>query len=211
MKEIVWRVRNGWVYLLGICLILGVVAVGLQDSPIEAASGSSSVGSSNDTKQGDIGESTQTTSSQEKVPTTQPTKISTKKKVTTYKYVATNVPSQTGAVTKSASSVQNTTVTPPLAPKDTMAVKITGLGTYTVEVKAGDTAFDVLKKAAAQNGFSLEYQVYSFGVMVSKIGATETKGTYYWALYYNGGYSSVGASDLAVKNKDVTEWRYESW
>ena len=210
MKEIVWRVKKGWVYLLGIFLILNFVYLGLQESDIKASGVESNSPQkenqsvSEDTESKNAGSQNTVTSS----ATPKNSKDEGSRK-TSFKYVTKTIPVQTNTAAVTNQPVQ-TPVVPPVQ-KDSVDVKISGFGTYTVELKSGDTAFDALKRAASQNGFSLEYKVYSFGVMISKIGSTEAQGTYYWALYYNGGYSSVGASDLKLKNKDVTEWRYETW
>jgi len=94
----------------------------------------------------------------------------------------------------------------------TASIAITGLGTFNkVAIKDGDTAMDVLRKVANENGFIIKYKKYSFGIMITAIGGKKAKGTYYWALYYNGSYSNVGASELKILNNDTIEWRYESW
>lgn len=94
---------------------------------------------------------------------------------------------------------------------DTTRLIIDGVGTYTVNILGRDSAFDILSRASKENGFELEGDYYSWGIMVTKIGDKEAKGTYYWAFYYNGAYAQVGANAQKVSKNDVTEWRYESW
>jgi hypothetical protein len=99
----------------------------------------------------------------------------------------------------------------PVVPKNLATVKISGLGTYVVEIKEGDTALDVLRNAANQNGFSIATTTYSFGIMVDGIGGQMAAGTNFWSFYYNGAQSMVGAADQIINNGDTTEWRFESW
>jgi hypothetical protein len=100
---------------------------------------------------------------------------------------------------------------PVVVPKTTAVVKIAGVGTYTVEIKEGDTALDVLKNAASENGFSVATTTYSFGIMVDGIAGQMAAGTNFWSFYYNGAQSMVGAADQTINNGDNTEWRFESW
>jgi len=97
------------------------------------------------------------------------------------------------------------------APKKQATVTIKGVGSFTVEITAGETAFSLLKKAAAQNGFSLDYQQYDFGVFVTAIGGIVPAGNQYWAFYFNGQYSMVGASDQPIASGDTTFWQLESF
>ena len=214
MKKIVWRAQKGWVYLLGIILCLSFAYLGLQETEIKAAGIENTLKQAQ--KQDVSAETEDKAASSQNITASDSASVkgpkAPTKKTTAYKYVTTAVPVQQGANTvQNQTDGTGATVTPPAAPANTADVKITGLGVYTVEIKEEETAFDALKKAASKNNFSLKYETYSFGVMITKIGAVEAQGTYYWALYYNGGYSNVGASELILNNKDVTEWRYESW
>ncbi|PIZ00565.1 hypothetical protein COY62_01860 [bacterium (Candidatus Howlettbacteria) CG_4_10_14_0_8_um_filter_40_9] len=117
---------------------------------------------------------------------------------------------QPPVVTEDQSPVQSPVQTP-VVKKDTVQITIDGVGTFNIEFKNGDSAFDILKRASVENGFILDYESYSWGVMVTRIGNKDAQGTYYWAFYYNGAYAQVGASDQQVLKNDITEWRYESW
>ncbi len=108
-------------------------------------------------------------------------------------------------------SAQNTPSSVQTKPAETVQMSISGLGDFTVPISDGENAFDALKEAANENGFKIEYKTYSWGVMITKIGSQDMQGSYYWALYYNGSYAQVGASDLTVKNNDKIKWSYESW
>ncbi|MDO8507964.1 MAG: DUF4430 domain-containing protein [bacterium] len=212
MKEISWRVKKGWVYLLGICLILGVVAIGLQDSSMKAegaqdpsVSSESTVTDSTEAKNEPVSTNTVPKKS-ENQPQNKPSGTKAKPVTTVREIQAGGVAT---AQVQTVSAVAPTVVTP--VQKDTVEMNISGLGTYKVEIAKGENAFQALQAAANQNGFIVEYKMYSWGNMITKIGASKAQGTYYWALYYNGGYSMVGASDLILKNNDKVEWRYESW
>lgn len=211
MKEIIWRVRKGWVYLLGICLILGVVAIGLQDPSMKAEGAQDPSASSKNTVTDSTGvqnkpASTDVTSKKNETQLQNKHEVDTKP-TTTVREVQTS-----GVVTTQSQTVSTTapTVVSPVQ-KDTVEMNISGLGSYKVDITKGENAFQALQAAANQSGFNVEYKIYSWGNMITKIGASKAQGTYYWALYYNGGYSMVGASDLILKNKDKVEWRYESW
>lgn len=102
-------------------------------------------------------------------------------------------------------------VAPVVEAKKIVTMKIDGLGTYQIEVKAGENALEVLKQAAYENNFNLGLQTFSFGTMITKIGSKPAERHYYWALVINGEYSMIGADSLVVKDKDQIEWRYEQW
>ena len=96
-------------------------------------------------------------------------------------------------------------------PQEIASVIVQGLGSYPVEVSADDTAFSILQKAASQNGFELKYQSFDFGIFVTAIGGIESAGNQYWAFYYNGNYSNVGASAQTVSAGDTTFWQLASF
>jgi hypothetical protein len=111
-----------------------------------------------------------------------------------------------------ASPVVVTSSVVPIQEKTTARVKIAGLGNFAVELKDGDNAFDLLKRAAAENGFSVDYSFDpKWGAFINAINGKANKDPYYWSLYYKGKASEVGASLLKVNRNDVTEWRFESW
>ncbi|MEM2109357.1 MAG: DUF4430 domain-containing protein [Candidatus Odinarchaeota archaeon] len=57
----------------------------------------------------------------------------------------------------------------------------------------------------------VNYTMYSFGPFVTGINGVEAAGTMYWALYYNGEYSMIGAGDLYLLFGDTVKWVFESW
>ncbi len=98
-----------------------------------------------------------------------------------------------------------------VAKSESVTLAISSLGSYQLEINGTESAFLVLNKAAAKYDFSIGYQQYSFGKMITRIGAAKAEGTSYWALYYNGSYATKGAEELMLKDGDKVEWRYESW
>ena len=91
-------------------------------------------------------------------------------------------------------------------------VKIGGLGEYSVELKEKDTAFDILLRTAEKNNFSVKYSYFEgIGYFVEGIAGTFAHDNYYWAFYFNGAYSMVGASAQPVSDGDITEWKFENW
>jgi len=95
--------------------------------------------------------------------------------------------------------------------KNQAVVTIENLGSYRVDLKDSDNAFTILKRAGVENGFPIEYQEYSFGVFITAIGAIMPRGNQYWAFYYNGKFSMVGASSQSISKNDTTFWRLESF
>jgi len=105
-----------------------------------------------------------------------------------------------------------TTIAPPTtAISHSATLQISQVGTYKVDLEGVQTAFDQLLKTGNENNFSVEYQMYSFGPMVTGIGGIKAHDNWYWALYYNGKYSQVGAGDLMVNEGDIITWRMETW
>lgn len=91
--------------------------------------------------------------------------------------------------------------------RNEVAVIIENVGSYKVDLQNGDNAFTVLERASAENGFTLTYDTYSFGVFITGIGGITPTGNQYWAFYYNGAYSNVGASSQPVQKGDTIVWR----
>lgn len=96
-------------------------------------------------------------------------------------------------------------------PKYETTLTIEGIGSYKIAVASGDTAFSILKKASVQYGLEIDYDTFSFGVFVKEIAGLKPVGNQYWAFYYNGKYSQVGASDQKITAGDTIYWRLESF
>lgn len=103
------------------------------------------------------------------------------------------------------------TTTSVVEPQKTVSLTIQGLGDYQIYWHKDDTAWDLLKRAAAQYNFAMSYQQFSFGIYIRKIGQLETHDNFYWALYYNNQYSMLGASDLKINPNDKISWQFETW
>jgi outer membrane murein-binding lipoprotein Lpp len=102
--------------------------------------------------------------------------------------------------------------TPTPIPKKLVTVEIQTLASYKVELQENDTAFSVLLKAAQDNNFTVDYTIYEgLGAFVNCIAGICGHDSYYWAFYYNGQYSQVGASSLPVSDGDITIWKFETW
>lgn len=96
-------------------------------------------------------------------------------------------------------------------PKYESTLTIEGIGSYKVNVTSGDTAFTILKKASDQYGLKISYDTFSFGVFITEVAGLKPVGNQYWAFYYNGKYSQVGASDQKISAGDTIYWRLESF
>ncbi len=212
MKEVWGRVRIGWVYLLGIVLMVGF-------SLLIAHSNSTAKSEPENPPVKAVQKDKDLNASQPEQKTTANQRGSSKSAAKSTENIipAVKSSSRTAQVNNSSAGAvmapAQSAPTQPVQtnPAETVEMQISGLGSFTVPITDGENAFDALKEAANENGFRIEYKTYSWGVMITKIGGTEMQGTYYWALYYNGNYSDVGASDLTVKNNDVIKWSYESW
>lgn len=90
-------------------------------------------------------------------------------------------------------------------------VTIENIGSFKVGIENNDTAFSVLKKAASQNGFNITYDEYSFGAFLTSIGEIKPSGNQFWAFYYNGAFSNIGASAQPIQENDNIFWQLASW
>jgi hypothetical protein len=121
-------------------------------------------------------------------------------------------PSPSAAPTPTPAPTATPTPTPTPTPVEQATVAIENAGVYTVNLQTGDTAFSLLLRAGNENGFSVDYQTYEgLGAFVTCIAGLCGHDNYYWAFYYNGSYSQVGASAQSVKDGDETAWKFESF
>ncbi len=94
----------------------------------------------------------------------------------------------------------------------TVAIKIQHLGTFTPALQAGDTALSALKRAGQQNGFRVRTTEFPpYGEFVDCLGDLCFDDHHYWAFYFNGQYSNVGAGSQPVIASDTTEWKWEAF
>jgi hypothetical protein len=100
---------------------------------------------------------------------------------------------------------------PSPTPIPTVTIKIQHLGTFTPEVRAGDTALSVLHRVGEQNGFQVRTTQYWFGEFVDCIGDLCFDDHHYWAFYFNGQYSNIGASAQSIVAGDTSEWKWEEF
>lgn len=94
--------------------------------------------------------------------------------------------------------------------KNQAQVIVDRAGKYSVDLQAGDAAFDVLKRASEQNNFALDYSTDpTYGAFINGINGIMPYNKYYWFFYYNGNSSKVGVSSQPISKGDVIEFRYE--
>lgn len=109
-------------------------------------------------------------------------------------------------------STPNPTPAPTPTPAKTVTVDIQNLGVFTVDIGENDTAYDALINAGKQNGFTVTSDYYvGMGYFVTGIGTISSHDNYFWAFYYNGASSMVGASTQKVAANDTTAWKFENW
>lgn len=92
-------------------------------------------------------------------------------------------------------------------------VSVQNVGSYKVDLKAGDTAFSILQRAADNNNFKIDATNFGgdMGYMVNSIDGIVPVGKQYWSFYYNGKYSDVGASGQPVSTGDTIFWELASF
>ena len=90
-------------------------------------------------------------------------------------------------------------------------ITIENVGSYKVDLQSGDNALTVLKRASERNNFQLIYDTYSFGVFITGIGGINPTGNKYWAFYFNGSFSNVGASEQPMVKGDSIFWQLASF
>ena len=88
---------------------------------------------------------------------------------------------------------------------------VENIGSFKVNIKENDTAFSILLRAGAENNLTVDYDSYSFGVFVKSIGGILPAKNQFWAFFYNGTFSNIGASDQKVKNNDQIFWQLSSF
>ena len=74
-----------------------------------------------------------------------------------------------------------------------------------IQVEKGSNAFEAMKKADPL----LEFEEFSFGVMVNGINGVSPVENSFWALYINGEMAAVGISSVLVEGNMLIEWKTE--
>ena len=77
-----------------------------------------------------------------------------------------------------------------------------------ITVKNDTSAYAATILASQVGGFSVDVTWYSFGSFIHTID-TVSNDEYYWALYHNGEYAPVGASDLQLQDDDIILWKID--
>jgi hypothetical protein len=196
-EKVVNLVREYWIYVFVavlLSLFLGIYTS--QDNVLGESTG---------------GEESQAVEEIQEKPETKKNKQTkkTEPKESTATEVAPNEePEVAGAVTEEGTKQEEDTEE---KEKEYISYAVEGAGEYEIPIVAGDTAFSTLLRVAATKNISVGYKQYSFGKMITQIGSKRAEGAYYWALYMNGNYATIGAEDLVVSEGDKLEWRYEAW
>lgn len=83
--------------------------------------------------------------------------------------------------------------------------------TFSAELKAGQTAFDLLNSQAQGRGLILKTKEYSgLGIMIESIGGIKNGDAgKYWIYYVNGQMASVSADKYQLKAGDKVEFKFE--
>ena len=84
--------------------------------------------------------------------------------------------------------------------------------TYSIEVPAGSTVYDLLKEASSKHNFSLDASNdSSYGAFIEEIDGVrnDPKAGKYWLYYLNGKLANLGASSQKLSAGDKVLWKYE--
>ena len=199
IKKILSAIKTAWIYNLAIFLIGAIfIAGGIKtvNPPVGEASSKQihlKVG---------LPMAETINNKQKKIETTtktQPSETQTKETIT---YKTVKVPTNT----------QTKIIGGKKTPKPQFqyaTLQIERVGTFKTKILQDDSAFTLMLRTAAENSFSINYKVYSFGALITTIAGIYPEGGKFWFLYYNGAFSQVGARDLIVKEGDIVSWRIE--
>ncbi len=84
-----------------------------------------------------------------------------------------------------------------------------GENAYTFTVPENANVHEAMTILSKTTPFTFTAKEYSgLGYFIEAINGVKNAGGYYWTLYMNGKYSTVGASDLKLSAGDHIEWKY---
>src|SRR3990170_1989593 len=84
--------------------------------------------------------------------------------------------------------------------------------TYSIEVPAGSTVYDLLKEVSSKHNFSLDASNdSSYGAFIEEIDGVrnDPQAAKYWLYYLNGKLANLGASSQRLSAGDKVLWKYE--
>ena len=84
--------------------------------------------------------------------------------------------------------------------------------TYSMEVPAGSTVYDLLKEARSKHNFSLDASNdSSYGAFIEEIDGVrnDPQAAKYWLYYLNGKLANLGASSQKLSAEDKVLWKYQ--
>lgn len=89
------------------------------------------------------------------------------------------------------------------------AVLTAGENKYGISVQKGATVYDAMTKLASSTSFSFSAKYYfGLGYFIDAINGIKNANGYYWTLFVNGAYATVGASAYQLSANDSIEWKY---
>lgn len=72
------------------------------------------------------------------------------------------------------------------------------------------SVYEAMTALASTTDFTFKSKYYpGLGFFIEEINGVKNADGFYWTLYINGRYSTVGASQYILKDKDRYEWKYE--
>ncbi|MBQ7557152.1 MAG: DUF4430 domain-containing protein [Lachnospiraceae bacterium] len=88
------------------------------------------------------------------------------------------------------------------------------LNATAVEIKDGDSVYDVLRRVCADKGIQYTARDTMYGIYISSIDNLSEKyydGSAGWCYTVNGEYPPVSSSETSVKEGDSIQWIYDIW
>jgi hypothetical protein len=87
---------------------------------------------------------------------------------------------------------------------------IVGSVSYPVSTAVGGNIYEVMNTLSSTTAFRFTAKYYQgLGYFIEEINGIKNKDGYYWTLYVNEVYSTVGVSDYILKEGDQIEWKLE--
>lgn len=78
----------------------------------------------------------------------------------------------------------------------------------TMDLKSGQTVFDLLLLLTERENLKIDSQKYDFGVFVKEINGFKSDSEKAWIYFVNGASGDIAADKYGVKSGDKVEWKY---
>jgi len=87
---------------------------------------------------------------------------------------------------------------------------IVGDKKYSAAILPGQSVYEAMQILSSTTSFTFKAKYYpSLGYFIDEINGVKNTDGFYWTLYVNDTYSTVGAAQVILKDGDKVEWKYE--